>query len=423
MTRSIPLLVTLFLGLVAAQTPGKGRELHPRLTTWECTHRHGCRKKQTSVVLDSLSHPVYQKNAPDFDCGGWGQTPNATACPDDKTCVQNCIMDPVSDYSDYGVTTCGGDLHMEMINDDGKVVSPRVYLLSENKNKYEMMHLTGKEFTFDVDMSNLPCGMNGALYLSEMEKDGGKKKEKLNKGGAYYGTGYCDAQCYTTPFVNGAPNLAGVGACCNELDIWEANSRSTHLAPHVCNKPGLYGCTGEECGREAEGVCDKNGCGFNPYRVENKDYYGLGLQVDTSRPFTVVTQFPADRRGNLQSIVRLYIQDGKVIQNAEILSDLGLPEGQNFLDDDFCAAVNSEQYMALGATKGMGKSLDRGMVLAFAIWWDEDGFMHWLDSEEAGPCNATEGNPEVVLEVNPRPKLTFGQIKWGEIGSTFKARK
>ena len=33
-----------------------------------------------------------------------------------------------------------------------------------------------KEFTFDVDVSNLPCGLNGALYFVAMDKDGGTSK-------------------------------------------------------------------------------------------------------------------------------------------------------------------------------------------------------------------------------------------------------
>lgn len=36
----------------------------------------------------------------------------------------------------------------------------------------------GKEFSFDVDVSQLPCGLNGALYFVEMPADGGKNKSK-----------------------------------------------------------------------------------------------------------------------------------------------------------------------------------------------------------------------------------------------------
>jgi len=46
----------------------------------------------------------------------------------------------------------------------------------------------------DVDVSNLPCGLNGAVYFSEMEADGGAGKYPTNKAGAKYGTGYCDSQ-------------------------------------------------------------------------------------------------------------------------------------------------------------------------------------------------------------------------------------
>ncbi len=41
-------------------------------------------------------------------------------------------------------------------------------------DKYYMFKLKNKEFTFDVDVSQLPCGLNGALYFVEMEEDGGK---------------------------------------------------------------------------------------------------------------------------------------------------------------------------------------------------------------------------------------------------------
>lgn len=43
--------------------------------------------------------------------------------------------------------------------------------------------------------------MNSALYMGEMLEDGGQSE--LNPGGATWGTGYCDAQCYVTPFING----------------------------------------------------------------------------------------------------------------------------------------------------------------------------------------------------------------------------
>ena len=110
-------------------------------------------------------------------------------------------MEGISDYKAMGVTTQGSNLRLDLFAPQGAQIAPRVYLLGEDQKNYEMLQLTGKEFTFDVDISRLPCGMNGALYLSEMAASGGRST--LNPGGASYGTGYCDAQCFVTPWMNG----------------------------------------------------------------------------------------------------------------------------------------------------------------------------------------------------------------------------
>ena len=46
-----------------------------------------------------------------------------------------------------------------------------------------MFKLIGNEFTFDVDLSQLPCGLNGALYFVSMPQKG------HGTPGAKYGTG------------------------------------------------------------------------------------------------------------------------------------------------------------------------------------------------------------------------------------------
>ena len=204
-------------------------------------------------------------------------------------------------------------------------------------------------------------------------------------------------------------NVKGQGVCCNEMDIWEANKAATQIAPHTCSKSSIFGCTGDECG--ATGLCDKNGCADNPYNQrKSPDFYGPGKKVDTTKPFTVVTQFPA-KNGVLQAIVRKYVQNGKVIENA--MMDLTM-------DQSYCTAQGATMYNKLGGHKGMGDALSRGMVLAMSIWWDESGGMNWLDSGASGPCSATEGFPAEIIKVEPKPTVTFSAIKWGEIGSTFK---
>jgi len=179
-------LTALLATVASAQQPGKTPEVHPKLITQRCTVKGGCVDATNYLVLDSSSHPIHQATN-EHNCGDWGNKPNATACPDVASCFNNCIMEGIPDYSKYGVTTNGSSLRMQQ-KIGNSVVTPRIYLLDKTEKEYEMVHFTGKEFTFDVDPSKLPCGMNSALYLSEMEADGGKSQ--YNPGGAYYGTGY-----------------------------------------------------------------------------------------------------------------------------------------------------------------------------------------------------------------------------------------
>ncbi|KAJ2998936.1 hypothetical protein NUW58_g165 [Xylaria curta] len=409
------LLSFALLGLSAAQRPVGEPDNHPKITTYRCTKADGCKEATNYLVLDSSSHGVHQANS-SAGCGNWGSGPDPTACPTEEACARNCVMERIQDYSTVGVKTNGDELLMEQII-NGNVVSPRIYLLNEAKDKYEMLKLTGQEISFDIDATRLPCGMNSALYLGEMSEDG--SKSELNTGGATWGTGYCDAQCYVTPFINGVGNVGKKGACCNEMDIWEANARATAIAPHPCNQTGPYLCAGDECA--AQGVCDKNGCGWNTYRLNQPKYYGEGpdFDVDTTKPFTVVTQFPTDAEGTLIGIRRLYVQDGKVVK-AKVVEKEGVP-AVDLETDEFCKATGATHFTRLGGLAGFGEPLSRGMVLTFSLWWDEGSFMQWLDGQAqgAGPCNATEGDPKNIRAIEPAPQVTFSNMKWGEIGSTY----
>ena len=74
----------------------------------------------------------------------------------------------------------------------------------QDETNYQMFKLMNQEFSFDVDVSNLPCGLNGAVYLVQMDQDGGMSKFPNNKAGAKFGTGYCDSQCpHDIKFING----------------------------------------------------------------------------------------------------------------------------------------------------------------------------------------------------------------------------
>ena len=240
----------------------------------------------------------------------------------------------------------------------------------EDDENYAMFYLKNREFSFEVDVSELYCGMNGAMYFTEMQANGGKGIGN-NNAGAKYGTGYCDAQCpHDMKFIDGEANVidwspnpndksdnmgAGkYGACCAEMDIWEgelsnhrfsseflsnclfgwptrplfyslpANSMASAFTPHTCSTEKLYRCSDPvECGDNAsgnryDGVCDKDGCDINPYRMGVTDFYGRGEEyaVNTLKPMTVVTQFlttDGTDAGDFSEMRRHYIQDGKIV--------------------------------------------------------------------------------------------------------------
>jgi len=177
------IIFAVLLSFTGAQTPGHIPEKHPKLKTFKCAKSTGCQPLNTAVVLDSSAHPIHLINNTFLSCSG----SDPTVCPDEKTCAENCIIEGIQNYGAYGVRTKDEHLELDMLNPDGSTASPRIYLLAEDRKNYEMLKLTGNEFSFDVDVSKLPCGMNGALYLSEMEADGGR--QPLNPGGATYGTG------------------------------------------------------------------------------------------------------------------------------------------------------------------------------------------------------------------------------------------
>jgi len=227
------------------------------------------------------------------------------------------------------------------------------------------------------------------------------------------------------------------------MDIWEANSVSNAFTPHVCSSTGQTACTGNACGETAanrdDSICDKDGCDFNPFRFGNETFYGAGKTVDTTKPFTVVTQFitsDGTNTGTLSAIKRIYVQNGVVIQNAN--TDMAGVTTTNEISDNFCkqqkaATNNTDQFEVLGGLTKMGKNLQTGMVLVMSLWDDYAVDMLWLDSTyptnspanapgaARGTCATTSGVPATVEAQSPGAFVTYGNIKFGPIGSTFGA--
>ena len=128
------------------------------------------------------------------------------------------------------------------------------------------------------------------------------------------------------------------GSCCAEMYIWEANSRSAAHAPHRCSITGVSRCDGVACGgngegQHYEGVCDKDAPDFNPWRMGDHTLYGrhAGFIVDSTLPFTVVTQFVTNDgtdTNDLVDIGRSCVQNGNINQICNRSAHSAGPSGQ-----------------------------------------------------------------------------------------------
>jgi len=462
MSRAVALLsLPVFAGAQLAGTTKE--EQPPPLVIAECTLEAGCTAQQRAVTLDANWRWVHgqtcQGTGPTAQCYSSGNCYtdglwDASMCPDPETCAQNCALEGVTldDYAGtYGVSPVPGGVQLGFVR--GPNVGSRLYVM-ETPEEYKLFKLLNREFTFDVDVSKLPCGLNGALYFSEMEVDGGMTHAG-NKAGAKFGTGYCDAQCpHDVKFMEGRSNtlewntttaFGKYGLCCTEVDIWEANSMATAFTMHPCTIEGSHLCKGKECGDNAkneryDGVCDKDGCDFNSYRMGAEDFFGPGPEytVDTEKPMTVVTQFITDDGtddGDLVEVRRLYVQGGKVIKNSDA-TILG-KDGGDSITDDFCSAQKKafndpDDFGKKKALKQTGEALRRGMTLVLSLWDDNQCEMLWLDSEMGkgdrstpgvarGPCEKTTGAPADVRAKYPDASVTYYNIMYGDIGSTYAA--
>ena len=323
----------------------------------------------------------------------------------------------------------------------------------EDEETYEMFMLLGKEFTFTVDVSNMPCGINGALYFAQMDKSGNMGNG--NMAGAKYGTGYCDAQCpHDIKFIDGGANVedwnpspsdpnAGRGkwgSCCSEMDIWEANKVSSAYTAHPCTVNKQTECSdpvtcGDDPDHRFDGVCDKDGCDFNPYRAGVHDFFGEGsnFKVDTSQKLTVVTQFLTDSNGDLNEIRRKFVQNGKVIEHPMSAVDT-MSKQYDSITDEMCDSMktafgDTNDFKKKGGLKKMGDAMKQGMVLVMSIWDDHAADMLWLDSTDPptktswggprGSCATTSGKPDEVEADYPNSGVKFSDIRIGDIDSTY----
>lgn len=444
--------IQLLFGVASAQQAGTSqKEGHLPLAFQTCD-ASGCTGENTELTLDANWRWLHETGGWTncFTDGVW----DTSICTDGLTCAKKCDLEGVDApkfKSTYGVEP--SDNGVKLAYKTNNNIGSRLYVMDTEKT-YKMFKMLNKEISFDVDVSTLACGINGAVYFVEMPKDG--EISTTNTAGAKFGTGYCDGQCpHDIKFIGGEANIEGwnktslkghYGTCCAEMDLWESNMEAAAYTAHPCTIDGHLKCEGKACGSgngwdpddRYAGVCDQDGCDFNSFRMGDQKFMGpgSGFTVDTTKPFSVVTQFLTDDNtdsGNLVEIRRVYVQDGKVINNSHA-SVAGM--SHDSITDSGCDAQKTNfgednDFKVKGSLQSMGAALGRGMVLVLSLWDDGLAHMLWLDSDDPptapetdpgvkrGPCPTTSGVPDDTRKKYGDAWVKYMNFKYGAIGSTI----
>ncbi|KAI1817827.1 glycoside hydrolase family 7 protein [Poronia punctata] len=442
----LALALAALAGVATAQQVGtQTTETHPKLTWKKCSSGGSCSTVNAEVTIDSNWRWLHSSSGTNcYDGNEW-----TSECSSATDCASKCSLEGAEYSKTYGASTSGDALTLKFVtkHEYGTNIGSRFYLMN-GASKYQTFTLMNNEFAFDVDLSTVDCGLNAALYFVGMEEDGGMSSYPSNKAGAKYGTGYCDAQCARDlKFVGGKGNIEGwkpstndpnagvgpYGGCCSEIDVWESNSHAFAFTPHACENNGYHVCETTNCGGTYSedrfaGDCDANGCDYNPYRMGNKNFYGKGKTVDTSKKFTVVTQFKEN------AFTQFFVQNGKKITipgptNSAISDSSTItPE---YCKNQFAAFGDRDRFSEVGGFSAINSAVSKPMVLVMSIWDDHYSNMLWLDSSyppekagtpggDRGDCSQSSGVPSDVENNIPNAQVIWSNIRFGPIGSTVQ---
>ena len=156
-----------FAAVASAQQIGTNTQEQHLNIQWSDVENGVVSNNSGSLVLDSNWRWLH-------NVGGYtncytGNSWDQSYCPDNKTCAEKCAVDGVDNNtwkSTYGVQASGNALTLGFVTQGAyaKNVGSRSYLM--DGDKYKQFNMANKEITFTVDVSNMPCGLNGAIYFA-----------------------------------------------------------------------------------------------------------------------------------------------------------------------------------------------------------------------------------------------------------------
>jgi len=210
--------------------------------------------------------------------------------------------------------------------------------------------LLGRSLSFDVNLANVGCACNLALYLVQMPAYNSSNTADPTSCGNYY----CDAN-----------KVCGI--YCPEFDIMEANNRAFQTTPHKCNAPsGNYYSS-----------CDGGGCGQNVIRI-NSNAYGPGgsFTINTQSEFSVNIYFGLNSNGQLNSVTTTLSQSGRNFQMTH--------------DDSKCGG---------GYLETLTDAFKSGMTLYYSYWGSDANTMSWLDIPPCDSSTSCTGGSATISNV------------------------
>mmetsp|Transcript_129330 Transcript_129330/g.374516 ORF Transcript_129330/g.374516 Transcript_129330/m.374516 type:complete len:630 (-) Transcript_129330:116-2005(-) len=225
--------------------------------------------------------------------------------------------------------------------------------------------LLGRTFSFRVDLSEVGCACNVAVYLISSPAIGKSGEFSAGKDRGDQPPFYCDA------------NKVG-GQWCPEVDIMEANNHAFQATAHKCNSPvnGHY-----------DG-CDRGGCYENTRDREGSYGPDSTYTIDTRHPFEVETAFP-EQDGILLGMVTTLRQEGREV----------------VMDHDGC-----EQ----GYLNKLSAAMQQGMSLRITYWGDDNATMAWMDAPPCGYADCGGENAGQArfrsFAVSPRHDLSYYRL-------------
>jgi cellulose 1,4-beta-cellobiosidase len=129
-------------------------ETHPKMSWQQCTAGRSCTTVNGQVTIDANWRWLH--NSAGTNCYT-GNEFDTSLCKDATSCASTCCVDGADYSGTYGASTSGNALTLKFVTQGpySKNIGSRMYLMKD-ENTYQGFKLLGNEFTFDVDVSNLP---------------------------------------------------------------------------------------------------------------------------------------------------------------------------------------------------------------------------------------------------------------------------